>query len=189
LLVDIQPPDIETRLAILQIKAERQSIIIPAEVLEFIARKIQKNIRELEGTLNRVIAYARLTRNSISIELAERAIQDITSSGSRRQTITPTQIIDAVARYFNLDHEMLQSKKRDKQLTSARHVAMYLIREETNCSLIEIGRLLGGRDHSTVLHGCQKIATNINIDSHLRHDVLEIKDNLYSKMARRGLTT
>ena len=182
LIVDMQPPDLETRIAILQTKAEEQKTGAPPEVLNFIARRIQKNIRELEGALNRVLAYARLTKSPLTVELATQALADI-SSDAHKRTLTPAVILNAVATFFTLPPETLQGKRRDKPSSQARQIAMYLLREELQCSWTQIGRELGGRDHSTILHGYHKISDEINTDHGLRRDLLEIRENLYSKSA------
>ena len=182
LIVDMQPPDLETRIAILQTKAEEQKTGAPTEVLNFIARRIQKNIRELEGALSRVLAYARLTKSPLTVELATQALADI-SSDAHKRTLTPAVILNVAATFFNIPPETLQGKRRDKTSCQARQIAMYLLREELQCSWTQIGRELGGRDHSTILHGYHKISDEINTDHGLRRDLLEIRENLYSKSA------
>jgi chromosomal replication initiator protein len=182
LIVDMQPPDLETRIAILQMKAEEQKTGAPPEVLNSIARRIQKNIRELEGALNRVLAYARLTKSSLTVELATQALADI-SSDAHKRTLTPPVIMNVVATFFNIPPETLQGKRRDKTSSQARQIAMYLLREELQCSWTQIGRELGNRDHSTILHGYHKISDEVNTDHGLRRDLLEIRENLYSKSA------
>ncbi len=142
LIVDMQPPDIETRIAILQTKAEDQKSSVPPEVLEFIARRIQKNIRELEGALNRVVAYARLTKAPLTVELATQALAEITSDAHKR-TITSVAIMNTVAQFFALPAETLQGKRRDKPSSQARQIVMYLLREELQCSWTQIGRSWG----------------------------------------------
>ncbi|MBT9149273.1 MAG: Chromosomal replication initiator protein DnaA [Dehalococcoidia bacterium] len=180
LIVDIQPPDFETRVAILQAKAEELKSPIPLDVLHLIARRVRNNIRELEGALNRVLAYARLTNATITPELAGESLAEIAASESRR-TPTAELIINTVAKYFGLAPELLLGKRRDKSIAFARQVAMYLMREELDFSWTDIGRGLGGRDHSTILHGYDKIAGEIEASSALRRDVLEIKEIFYSK--------
>jgi chromosomal replication initiator protein len=182
LIVDMQPPDLETRIAILQTKAEEQKTGAPPEVLNLIARRIQKNIRELEGALNRVLAYARLTKSPLTVELATQALADI-SSDAHKRTLTPVVIMNAVATFFNIPPETLQGKRRDKTTSQARQIAMYLLREELQCSWTQIGKELGNRDHSTILHGYHKISDEVNTDHGLRRDLLEIRENLYSKSA------
>ncbi|MBT9161421.1 MAG: Chromosomal replication initiator protein DnaA [Dehalococcoidia bacterium] len=149
-------------------------------MLHLIARRVRNNIRELEGALNRVLAYARLTNATITPELAGESLAEIAASESRR-TPTAELIINTVAKYFGLAPELLLGKRRDKSIAFARQVAMYLMREELDFSWTDIGRGLGGRDHSTILHGYDKIAGEIEASSALRRDVLEIKEIFYSK--------
>jgi len=180
LIVDIQPPDFETRVAILQARAEDLKSAIALDVLHVIARRVRNNIRELEGALNRVLAYAKLTNATITPELAGESLAEIAASESRR-TPTAELIINTVAEYFGLAPELLLGKRRDKTIAFARQVAMYLLREEMGSSWTDIGRELGGRDHSTILHGYDKIAGEIEASPALRRDVLEIKEIFYSK--------
>ncbi|MCD6358428.1 MAG: chromosomal replication initiator protein DnaA [Dehalococcoidia bacterium] len=181
LLTDIQPPDLETRTAILQCKAESQGTPIPPDVIDFLAHRIQSNIRELEGSLNRIVACSRLTRVPLSTEMAEEVLSDMTTENARRSPPDAKTIIATVSKYFDLLPSDLEGKKRDKHTVMARQIAMYLLREETRLSMSEIGRLLGGKDHSTVVHGYQKMTSNINAESRLRRDVLTIRETLYSK--------
>lgn len=178
LITDIQPPDWETRLAILKAKAEQQSVLIDEAVLEYIARRVQQNIRELEGCLNRVVAYSQLTRTMPSQEMVVQLLDDVAAK-QRRAAITPSLVLETVAGHFGLPVAALKGKQRDKDTVLARQIAMYLIREETSSSLSNIGQEIGGRDHSTVLHGYEKIATEINIDPKLRRAVLAIRALLY----------
>jgi len=180
LIVDMQPPDFETRMAILQKKAEEQKSDVPSDVLDLIARRIQKNIRELEGALNRIVAYSRLIKEPLTTDLVTKALAEIAADAHKR-SLTPTLIVQSVAAYYGLSTEVLQSKRRDKPLTIARHLAMYLLREELQCSWTQIGHELGGRDHSTVLHGYQKITNDINTDPAMLRDLLDIRERLYAK--------
>src|SRR5918996_691276 len=154
LCVDIQPPDLETRIAILQLKAIRDALAVPDDVITFIAEKFDSNIRELEGALLRVAAFASLSRLPIDVSLAERALEDLLPQGS--QEISFETIMDETAKYFGLGREDLVSKSRSRPLTTARHIAMYLLRELTGLSLIKIGELFD-RDHTTVMHGIKRI--------------------------------
>jgi chromosomal replication initiator protein len=154
LVVDVQPPDLETRIAILQLKALRDRVAVPDEVLHFIASKFENNIRELEGALLRVNAFASITRQPVDLDLAVRALEDLIPESG--QEITPQTILDETAAYFAMDLADLMSKSRSRPLTTARHVAMYLLRELTGLSLIKIGELFQ-RDHTTALHGIKKI--------------------------------
>src|SRR5438477_6505903 len=154
LVVDVQPPDLETRIAILQLKALRDALAAPDEVMHFIASKFENNIRELEGALLRVHAYASVTRQPIDLTLAERALEGLIPETG--QEIPAATIMQMTAVYFGLEPEDLVSKSRSRPLTTARHVAMYLLRELTGLSLIKIGELFE-RDHTTALHGIKKV--------------------------------
>lgn len=156
LITDIQAPDFETRIAILRKKAEVDSIDIPNEVFEFIAKKIKSNIRELEGALTRIIAYSSLTNKEISVALTQEALKDIISS-SRPKQVTVSLIKDVVSQYYNLKIEELESKRRTRAISYPRQIAMFLCREMTDLSLPKIGEEFGGRDHTTVIHAYEKI--------------------------------
>jgi chromosomal replication initiator protein len=155
LCVDVQPPDLETRIAILQLKAEREQIAVPGGVVEFVASKFDQSVRELEGALVRVVAWSELTGQAIDIQLAERALQDLIPQTDI--DIPPQLILEETSRYFTLSPSDLMSKSRSRPLTQARHIAMYLTRECTGLSLVKIGEIFGGRDHTTVLHGIKKV--------------------------------
>jgi len=154
LVVDVQPPDLETRIAILQLKSLRDNLPVPDDVLHFIALKFESNIRELEGALLRVNAYASINRQRVDVALAERALEDLIPESG--QEIAPPTILEETATYFGLEPGDLVSKSRSRPLTTARHVAMYLLRELTGLSLIKIGDHFD-RDHTTALHGIKKI--------------------------------
>ncbi len=159
LCVDVQPPDLETRIAILQLKAERDQIEVPAEVVEFVASKFDQSVRELEGALVRVVAWSELTDQSIDVTLAERALQDLIPQTENE--IPPQMILEETAGYFQLSTADLMSKSRSRPLTQARHIAMYLMRENTGLSLVKIGEMFGGRDHTTALHGIKKVEADM----------------------------
>lgn len=180
LIVDVQTPDVETRTAILRGKAESLNVHVPDEVIDFLAHRIQSNIRELEGSLNRVVAYANLNRQSITVELAQAALSDLLGN-TRRPHVTPDAILEAVAEYYDIDRKILTGKPRARNIAVPRQVAMYLMRQETGASLVEIGQTLGGRDHTTILHGCDKIADAINTDPRLRSEVMQIRTKLFDK--------
>jgi chromosomal replication initiator protein len=179
LIVDVQPPDLETRTAILRAKGEQMNVYIPGDVFDFLAHKVQSNIRELEGSLNRVAAYAELHAMPISVEVAGLALADLLGS-ARRKRITPEMIIQAISDHYGVDVRVIQGRGRSRNIVVPRHVAMYLLREETECSLVDIGQLLGGRDHTTIMYGCEKIAEEINADNRLRNEVLAIREKLYA---------
>jgi len=187
LIADIQPPDFETRLAILQAKTEQAGADIAPDVLEFIAQRIQHNIRELEGSLNRVIAYARLLRALLTPELAAKALEDIAAKAPRSAFLTPALVLEAVANSFQITTIDLKSRRRDKETALARQVAMYLIKKETNCSLAQIGKELGSRNPSTVSHACEKIANDINASPHLRRRISDIHQKINPKQKGRSL--
>ncbi|TMK86029.1 MAG: chromosomal replication initiation protein, partial [Actinobacteria bacterium] len=154
LVVDVQPPDLETRIAILQLKALRDRLEVQDDVLHFIASKFENNIRELEGALLRVAAFGSLSRQVVDLPLAERALEDLIPESG--QEIPAALIMEETSSYFGLETVDLVSKSRSRPLTTARHVAMYLLRELTGLSLIKIGEHFG-RDHTTALHGIKKI--------------------------------
>jgi chromosomal replication initiator protein len=155
LCVDVQPPDLETRIAILQLKAQREAMHLPEDVIDFIASKFDQNIRELEGALVRVVAWSDLTGHAITIELAEHALEDLLPQSEAE--IPPQLILEESARYFGLSVDDLVSPNRSRPLTTARHVAMYIMRECSGQSLVKIGDTFGGRDHTTARHGILKI--------------------------------
>jgi chromosomal replication initiator protein len=156
LITDIQPPDLETRLAILRNKAERDATMVPAEVLEFIATHITNNIRELEGALIRVSAYASLNRVPVTVTLAERLLSDLLT-GPQQRALTPQSMLDATAAFFGFSVEALRGKSRQRPLVIARQIGMYVFRELTDLSYPAIAREFGGRDHTTVIHAVEKI--------------------------------
>jgi chromosomal replication initiator protein len=156
LITDIQPPDLETRIAILRKKAAQERLSAPPEVLEFIASKIQTNIRELEGALIRVTAFASLNRQPVDLALAEIVLKDLIPTGGEPE-ITASQIMAQTAAYFGLSMEDLCGSSRSRVLVTARQIAMYLCRELTDLSLPKIGQQFGGRDHTTVMHADRKI--------------------------------
>ncbi|MCY0885149.1 MAG: chromosomal replication initiator protein DnaA [Firmicutes bacterium] len=159
LITDIQPPDMETRVAILAKKAQMEGLPFPDAVLTYIAMQIDSNIRELEGALIRVTALASITGRNITVELAREALKDVVTA-ARPRAITIRTIQEEVARYFEIATDDLKGKKRNRALAWPRQIAMYLARELTDASLPKIGEEFGGRDHTTVLHACDKIGTD-----------------------------
>ncbi|HEY83215.1 MAG TPA: chromosomal replication initiator protein DnaA [Dehalococcoidia bacterium] len=178
LVVDIQPPDQETRLAILEAKAKERGAFLPQEVLEFIAQRPAQNIRELEGSLNRVIAYAKLLKAPPTAELAAQALEDLADKEPKDASSTPELVIAAVAESFRLSPSDLQGQRRDKETVLARRVAMYLLRQETGCSLAQIGQLLGGRDPSAVTNACKKITLDLKGNLYLKRKIEEVKQKI-----------
>jgi chromosomal replication initiator protein len=180
LIADLTPPDLETRIAILRSKAEDQIGLIPGDVIEFIARKVVSNVRELEGALNRVIAYASMSGMPINIELASAVLSNVMYNPKKR-SITPQRIVRAVADYYGVNLDQLRSSKRDRAIVVPRQIAMFLIREETDISLLRIGAELGGRDHSTVLHACDKIARELGENDEMRREINAVREMIYSE--------
>ena len=178
LTADIQPPDFETRLAILRSKAERSGHYVPNEFMEIIARKVQSNIRELEGALTRILAFVELSGLTISAQLVESALADLLP---RRTEVEPNEVVRTVADAFGIEMERLLSRDRTRKVALPRQIAMYLLREESNISLPQIGDALGGRDHTTVMYGCDKIADLLERDDRLRRQVIDIRERLYEQ--------
>ena len=176
LTADIQPPDLETRLAILRSKAERTGRQVPHEILESIARRVQSNIRELEGALNRILAFADLSGTPLTPQLVEVALADLLP---QRSDVEPQKIIDLVAKEWQTSSEALLGRDRSQKVAQPRQVAMYLLRKETNASLPQIGEILGGRDHTTVMYAIEKVASEIESKTDLRKRVVHIKQQLY----------
>ncbi len=177
LITEIDPPDLETRLAILRSKAEADHDDIPDDVLEFIATHVKNNIRELEGALIRVTAFASLNREPISMDLAERVLSDIVSAGEPRR-ITPEMILEATAASYGFSIEAICGPSRTRPLVTARQVAMYLVRELTDYSYPAIARVFGGRDHTTVIHAVDKITTQMKERRQIYDQVTEIRSQI-----------
>ncbi len=180
LAADIQPPDLETRLAILRAKAERTGRYIPDEILDSIGRRVQSNIRELEGALNRIIAFADLSGQMLTPQLVEVALADLLP---QRQDIGPDKIVELVAREWKITEDELLGRDRSQKVAEPRQVAMYLMRKETDASLPQIGEALGGRDHTTVMYAIEKISNQIETKADLRKRVISVKQQLYGQSA------
>ncbi len=174
LIADIQPPDFETRAAILRTKAATMEAQVPPEVLDFIAQRVTSNIRELEGALTRVVATSGLQVGPLTLDQAAAALSGVVSPPAAK-TLSPEQIIQAVISFSGITGEALRGKGRAKQVVLPRQVAMYLLREDTGASLVEIGRLLGGRDHSTVLYGVGKIRRELERNATVREQVQAVR--------------
>ncbi|MEW6770628.1 MAG: chromosomal replication initiator protein DnaA [Bacillota bacterium] len=177
LITDIHPPDLETRVAILRKKAQMENINVPDETLLYMADKIQSNIRELEGALVRTVAFAALTNSPLTPETAATILKDVFKI-TRPRTITVDVIQEAVAKYYNIKPDDLKTKKRTRAVVYPRQIAMYLARELTDLSLPKIGEYFGGRDHTTVLHACEKITTELQSDLTLQGIVTEITNKI-----------
>jgi chromosomal replication initiator protein len=178
LTADIQAPDLETRLAILRAKAERRGRQVPDEILELIAHWMQSNIRELEGALTRVLAYSDLRGLPLTTELVKSALGDLLP---RQRNLEPEQIVQAVAEAFDLSLERLLGRDRAREVALPRQIAMYLLRKETSISLPQIGQVLGGRDHTTIMYGCDKVTDLLERDDRFRRQVAQIREQLYGQ--------
>lgn len=175
LTADLQAPDLETRIAILKKKAELSGIVVPDEILNFIAEKIASNIRKLEGALIRVVAFSSLTGKEISQPLVEHVIRDILSPQNEKTNLSIEMIKKLTADFFKVGQDDLSAKIRTKDIVNARQVAMYLSRELTGASLPKIGTEFGGRDHTTVLHACEKIRGDLKTNPALDEAVRSLK--------------
>jgi chromosomal replication initiator protein len=178
LAADIQPPDFETRVAILRSKSERMGRHIPAEIIETIAKRVQSNIRELEGSLTRVLALADLSNLPLNVKLVDTALADLLP---KRSKIEPEEIVNQVAGAFGVSVQNLTGPDRRQEIVLPRQIAMYLLREEANWSLPKIGETLGGRDHTTVMYACQKVTDLLERDDKLRRQVIKIKEQIYGQ--------
>jgi chromosomal replication initiator protein len=176
LTADIQPADFETRLAILRSKAERKQRSMPADILETIARRVPNNIRELEGALTRVLAYSDLRGEPLSSDLVAIALADMLKVD---EALTPERIISEIVQQYGLTRERLLSKERSREVALPRQIAMYLMREETSTSLPKIGEILGGRDHTTVMYGHNKISEQLETDESMRRQLVAIRERLF----------
>jgi chromosomal replication initiator protein len=179
LIADVQLPDYEMRTAILRTKGEELGVALPADVVEYIAQKDQSNIRELEGALTKVIARAQLADQPITLSLAMEALTDA-AVGARRAKLTPEGVVSAVGRHYGVEVRAIAGRGRTKEIVLPRQVAMYLLREETDASLLEIGHVLGGRDHTTVLHGIRQVERALSTDVGLRSQIMAIREALFT---------
>ncbi|MCR5594582.1 MAG: chromosomal replication initiator protein DnaA [Lachnospiraceae bacterium] len=180
LIADIQPPDYETRMAILAKKAESIGKTIDEEVYKYIASNIKSNIRELEGAFNKIVAYSKLNNVDINIENAEEALKDIIYP-DKPKDITPSYILKTVCDAYNVSEEDVASKKRNAELVEPRHIVMYLCRDITDVSLSDIGKLLGKKDHTTIMHGCKKIESDMANNEELAQKIKSIKNRILDK--------
>ena len=179
LIADIEPPDFETRVAILKSKVGPHNRLVPEDVLSFIAHRIQRNIRELEGALIRVLAYASVTHQPMTTENAARVLEDIIPALETR-TLSVDMIKKEVAEYYGISVDEMIGKRRDRHIVFPRQVAMFIIREETASSLPAIGQAFGGRDHTTVLHSYEKIVQDCQDDQRVSADIKKIRERLYN---------
>jgi chromosomal replication initiator protein len=178
LTADIQPPDFETRMAVLRSKVERNGYHFPDEILSLIARRVQSNFRELEGAHTRIAAFAELSGLPITLALVDTALADLLP---RRMEVKSDEVVRRVADVFGVTIDRMLGRDRSREVALPRQIAMFLMREEANISLPQIGEALGGRDHTTVMYGCDKIADLLERDDRLRRQVVEIRDQLHGK--------
>lgn len=177
LTVDIQSPDYETRMAILKKKEELDGLSIDNEVMKYIATNVKSNIRELEGALTKIVALSRLKNREVNVVLAEEALKDLISPNDKKD-ITVELIIDIVGEHFNISSSDIMSTKKSRNLSYPRQICMFLCRELTDISLKDIGKKLGNRDHTTVLHGITKIQTDLATDSSLSNTIEILKKKI-----------
>ncbi|MBN1248028.1 MAG: chromosomal replication initiator protein DnaA [Anaerolineae bacterium] len=178
LIVDIQPPDYETRMAILQSKAEKLDVDVPNDLLSYIATNVESNIRELEGALNRIIAMSRLTELPLAKQVAEQALADLLPN---RPEVSANDIVKTVGAFYNVTPEELRGSRRTRRIAQPRQIAMYLMREETDASLPQIGAELGGRDHTTVLYGYERVRARMEQDDQFKRELMLLKGQLYGE--------
>ena len=176
LTADIQPPDFETRVAILRSKADRAGYRIPSETIEFIARRVQSNIRELEGALTRVAAFASLSGLPVTPQLVDSALADLLP---RRNEVHLDNVLQSVSEVFGVTIDRILGRDRSQDVALPRQIAMYLLREEANYSLPQIGDALGGRDHTTVMYACDKVADLLERDDRLRRQVIKVREQIF----------
>ncbi len=177
LLVDVQPPEYEHRMAILRSKCESLHFVVPTAVTEYIARPECSSVRELEGALNRVIAYATLHDAPLSVSITAKALEHLyqePKSTSRISKVSVTEVLEGVCRYYAVNRERIIGKQREREIAWPRQVAMYLMREETNASLFQIGTELGGRDHTTIMHGWEKVQSEVAKNDRIRHEIAAV---------------
>ncbi len=176
--IDIQAPDLETRLAILQVKAADAGVALPNETAEYLAARQSENVRELEGTLNQFLAQAELLKREPSLELAEQIFAD---SLPPRRRLTAKVVVEQAARYFQIDSKLILGSTRKKEVVLPRQVAMYLLRSELHFSFPQVAEALGRKDHTTAMHSVSKIERQLNEQASLRVQVNELKELLYAR--------
>jgi len=176
LIADLQPPDVETRIAILRKKSDDEGIALPEDVIQFLAANMKSNIRELEGSLVRLGAYASLTGQPIALDMAKNVLRDLI--GEKKKIIAMDDIEEVVATRFHIKISEMKSRRRSKTLVHPRQIAMYLCRELTDASFPEIGRQFGGKDHTTIIHACKQIAKAKEIDSILNATLESLKEQI-----------
>lgn len=180
MMVDISTPELETRVAILESKCKEKQYELSRDILSYVASAVHSNVRELEGALNKIIAYHQFKNISATIESVRELISSFNAAASTKKNLTPKHLLDTVATYFDIAIPDLLGKCREKRLSFPRQIIMYLMREELNSSYPTIGRMMGGRDHTTAIHAYTKISSDLQEDEKLKHDISLIKQRLYS---------
>jgi len=180
LMVDVAPPDFETRLAIIKNKAALLGVQLPDEISDYIAENVTANVRQIEGTLNKILAYRDLLDNKVDEEAVSRAVRDMLKK-SNEYVPSPTVIIDYICKYYGIDADVIRGQNRGRDIVNARQIAMYLIRRMTNLSLTDIGKEFGDRDHTTVLHSLDRVEKQMRTDPAFAETVKEITTNINSK--------
>ena len=180
MMVDISAPDLETRVAILESKCKEKHYDLSRDILSYVASAVQSNVRELEGTLNKIIAYHQFKNVKATMESVRELVSTMNNGGGAKKNLTPKDLLDTVANYFDVATADLLGKCREKRLSFPRQIIMYLMREELNSSYPSIGKMIGGRDHTTAIHAYSKIAADLQEDEKLRHDLNLIRQRLYS---------
>ena len=184
LLVDVQPPEYEHRMAILRSKCDSLHFVVPTSVIEYIARPECSSVRELEGSLNRVIAFAMLHGAPLSVAIAAKALEHVYNapkSSSHASTLSVAEVLEGVCRYYNVDRERIVGNHRDREIAWPRQVAMYLMREETSATFLQIGAELGGRDHSTIKHGWEKVQAEVAKNERIRHELAAVLEAIQQR--------
>lgn len=178
LIVDIQPPGLETRVAILDLKSKSKGFHIPLEALDYIAKQIPNNVRELEGALNRICAYCELNNTKPSLKNVSNILGGLLA-GTKRRALNPKQVVEKTSDFYDIDTEELMGPKRDKEIVGPRQIAMYLMREELHLSYPRIAKEVGRKDHTTIMHGVEKIEKEMDSDERLKQEIGLIKERLY----------
>ena len=178
MIADISAPDFETRVAILKTKSRERDIEFPDDILHYIASNIQRNIRELEGALNRLVAYQKIDSRPADLETAKNLLKSITFSPPK--VTSPKKIIQVVAEFYDLKEREVLTASRKKEIVYPRQIAMYLLREELKSSYPFIGRKFQGKDHTTAIHSCEKITKELQVNEKLREEIVLIKQRIYS---------
>jgi len=180
MIVDVSSPDLETRIAILESKLKEKNCRLGGDIVQYIAANIQRNVRELEGALNKIIAYHELYNINPTLETTKSILSNLVSSGQRKTNLTPRQLINTVADFYEVKVDDLAGDSRKKSLVVPRQITMYLMRKELDCSYPSIGQELGGRDHTTAMHAYNKISEEVEGDGRIKQEIDMIKQKIYN---------